>query len=71
MAIVIEDEKVGMKRVKLENKRENKKTKADERRIKKQNQEGVYRKLGPFAIKSWIIILIVVIVLISALFGKH
>ena len=45
---------------KLQVKQAEKQAKRELIREKKQNQEGVYKKLGPFTIKTWIIIAIII-----------
>lgn len=44
--------------------------KEERKRAKKQNQEGVYKKIGPFTIKTWIILAVIIAIGIMMLIDK-
>jgi len=55
---------------KMQAKQAEKQAKREIIREKKKNQEGVYKKLGPFTIKTWIIIAIIIAIGIKMLIDK-
>jgi Flp pilus assembly protein TadB len=77
--IIIQQDKAAAKmQAKTNNKIANKQFNAEENRAKrtekrqiiqekKRNQEGVYKKIGPFTIKTWFLIIILVVLVIYVL----
>jgi len=55
---------------KMQSKQAEKQAKREIVREKKKNQEGVYKKIGPFTIKTWIIIAIIIALGIMMLIDK-